>query len=137
MKTLFDQTTIKHLDLPNRFIRSATWEGLASTDGAVTLVLIEAMVELAKGGVGLIITGHSYVRTDGQAGPNQLGAYSDSLIPALKEMTEAVHAAGGRQNHNAISACRKICLGAINRADSLGCFPCKRFIEYIRQGNDD
>jgi len=96
MKTLFDQTTIKHLDLPNRFIRSATWEGLASTDGAVTPALFEAMVELAKGGVGLIITGHSYVRTDGQAGPNQLGAYSDSLIPGLKEMTEAVHSAGGR-----------------------------------------
>ncbi|MDO0825991.1 NADH:flavin oxidoreductase [Desulfosporosinus nitroreducens] len=96
MKTLFDQTTIKHLDLPNRFVRSATWEGLASTDGGVTSELIEAMVELAKGGVGLIITGHSYVRRDGQAGPNQLGIYSDSLIPGLKDMTKAVHAAGGR-----------------------------------------
>ncbi|EGW36872.1 NADH:flavin oxidoreductase [Desulfosporosinus sp. OT] len=96
MKTLFDQTTIKQLDFPNRFIRSATWEGLASTDGAVTPALIEAMVQLAKGGVGLIITGHSFVRTDGQAGPNQLGVYSDRLIPGLKEMTEAVHAAGGR-----------------------------------------
>ncbi|MDD4681160.1 MAG: NADH:flavin oxidoreductase [Clostridia bacterium] len=95
MKTLFDQTTIKHLEISNRFIRSATWEGLASTNGAVTPALIDAMVALAKGGVGLIITGHSYVRTDGQAGPNQLGAYSDSLIPGLKEMTEVVHAAAG------------------------------------------
>ncbi|MCO1603137.1 oxidoreductase [Desulfosporosinus nitroreducens] len=126
MKTLFDQTTIKHLDLSNRFIRSATWEGLASTDGGVTTELIEAMVELAKGGVGLIITGHSYVRRDGQAGPNQLGIYSDSLIPGLKEMTK-----GGsccrRQNYYAVSPCRKICFAAINRADSLGCFPCERF----------
>ncbi|SDG54646.1 NADH:flavin oxidoreductase [Desulfosporosinus hippei] len=96
MKTLFEQTTIKQLNLSNRFIRSATWEGLASTEGGVTSELIEVMVELAKGGVGLIITGHSYVSRDGQAGPNQLGAYSDSLIPGLKEMTEAVHAAGGR-----------------------------------------
>lgn len=96
MKTLFDQTTIKHLKLSNRFIRSATWEGLANDDGAVTPALIETMVALASGGVGLIITGHAYVRAEGQAGPNQLGAYSDRFIPGLKEMTDAVHAVDGR-----------------------------------------
>ncbi len=96
MKTLFDLTTINHLELSNRFIRSATWEALASFDGAVTPALIESTVALARGGVGLIITGHAYVRREGQAGPNQLGAYSDNLIPGLKEMTEAVHAAGGK-----------------------------------------
>ncbi|MDD4767981.1 MAG: hypothetical protein PHF87_10480 [Desulfotomaculaceae bacterium] len=77
-------------------MRSATWEALASIDGAVTPALIESTAALARGGVGLIITGHSYVRREGQAGPNQLGAYGDSLIPGLKEMTEAVHLAGGK-----------------------------------------
>jgi 2,4-dienoyl-CoA reductase-like NADH-dependent reductase (Old Yellow Enzyme family) len=96
MKTLFDQTTIKNLVISNRFVRSATFEGIASAEGAVTPALHDLMVSLASGGTGLIITGHAYVRTDGQASAKQLGVYSDGLIPGLEKMTEAVHAAGGR-----------------------------------------
>jgi len=29
MANLFENTTIKNLDLRNRFVRSATWEGMA------------------------------------------------------------------------------------------------------------
>ncbi|MBP1762740.1 MAG: NADH:flavin oxidoreductase [Firmicutes bacterium] len=96
MKTLFDQTTIKNLVIPNRFVRSATFEGIASAEGAVTPALNDLMASLASGGTGLIISGHTYVRTDGQVSAKQLGVYSDGLIPGLKKMTEAVHAASGR-----------------------------------------
>lgn len=82
------------MKLSNRFVRSATWEGLAGTDGSVTPELIDVMVALAQGGVGLIISGHAYVQPEGQAGPWQLGVYSDN--PGLKKMAEAVHSAGGR-----------------------------------------
>jgi 2,4-dienoyl-CoA reductase-like NADH-dependent reductase (Old Yellow Enzyme family) len=54
------------------------------------------MEDLALGGVGLIITGHANVVVQGQAGPWQLGIYSDDHISGLKTMTHAVHSAEGR-----------------------------------------
>lgn len=96
MPKLFEPTEIQDLLLPNRFIRSATWEGLAGKDGACTPALVNLMVEIARGGVGLIITGHTYVSSVGQATPRQLGIHNDSLIEDLKEMTDAVHREGGR-----------------------------------------
>ena len=33
---LFERTTINTMELENRFVRSATWEGLATDDGAAT-----------------------------------------------------------------------------------------------------
>jgi 2,4-dienoyl-CoA reductase-like NADH-dependent reductase (Old Yellow Enzyme family) len=93
---LFESTRIKDLVLPNRFVRSATWEGLAGEDGSVTPGLIDMMSRLARGGVGLIISGHAYVSREGQAGPWQLGVHSDVLIDGLTKMADAVHAEGGR-----------------------------------------
>jgi 2,4-dienoyl-CoA reductase-like NADH-dependent reductase (Old Yellow Enzyme family) len=71
-------------------------EGMASPGGAVTLKLIETMAALAEGGVGLIITGHAYVRTDGQANPGQIGIYSDDLLDGLRKLTSSVHEKGGK-----------------------------------------
>ncbi|MCG8402836.1 MAG: NADH:flavin oxidoreductase [Firmicutes bacterium] len=96
MSKMFEQTAINSLVLSNRFVRSATWEGMATGDGAVTPMLTKAMVDLVKGGVGLIISSHAYVRPEGQAGPWQLGIYNDALIPGLREMTKAVHECGGK-----------------------------------------
>ena len=94
MNNLFDTTTIANLTLPNRFIRSATWEGMADKDGTATEHLAETLAELARGEVGMIITGHAFVSREGQAGPFQLGVYSSELLPGLQRMTEAVHDAG-------------------------------------------
>jgi 2,4-dienoyl-CoA reductase-like NADH-dependent reductase (Old Yellow Enzyme family) len=96
MSRLFEQTEINGMELRNRFVRSATWEGMATEDGAVTPKLVDILVRLARGGVGLIITGHAYIRPEGQAGPWQLGIYTDDLIDGLREMTGAVHDSGGR-----------------------------------------
>jgi len=96
MSKLFESTTINGMNLPNRFIRSATWEGLATTDGTVTPRLIKKYSDLAKGGMGLIISSHTYVSKAGQASPWQLGIYKDELIPGLKELTSAVHKNGGK-----------------------------------------
>ncbi|HFQ80641.1 MAG TPA: NADH:flavin oxidoreductase [Desulfobacterales bacterium] len=96
MSELFESTSIAGMNLPNRFIRSATWEGLAAPDGAVTARLIDRMVELARGGVGLIISSHTYISQEGQATPWQLGVYKDELVPGLKELTTEVHANGGK-----------------------------------------
>ena len=96
MNKLFEESNIKNMTLPNRFVRSATWEGMASDDGAVTPKLIATMADLAKGGVGLIISSHAYVSPEGQAGAWQLGIYKDDLMAGLEEMSAAVHAAGGK-----------------------------------------
>ena len=91
MSIMFEPSEINGLKLENRFVRSATWEGLATEDGAATQKLIDLMADLARGGVGLIISGHSYVQKVGQASFAQLGIHKDDLIPGLKQITEAVH----------------------------------------------
>jgi len=96
MSKLFEKTKINGLTLENRFVRSATWEGMAADDGAVTPKLTETMVNLAIGGVGLIITGHAYVEKRGQAGQWQLGICGDGHTGGLTEMVDAVHGAGGK-----------------------------------------
>lgn len=96
MSKLFENSKINGMLLANRFVRSATWEGMATKEGAVTPKLISTMEDLARGGVGLIITGHSFVTPEGQAGPWQLGSYKDELISGLREMTSAVHECGGK-----------------------------------------
>jgi 2,4-dienoyl-CoA reductase-like NADH-dependent reductase (Old Yellow Enzyme family) len=92
----FEGTRIRSLTLPNRFVRSATWEGLAGDDGSVTPALAARMAELARGGVGLIISGHAFVSREGQAGLKQLGIYGEELAAGLAGMALAVHEAGGR-----------------------------------------
>jgi 2,4-dienoyl-CoA reductase-like NADH-dependent reductase (Old Yellow Enzyme family) len=96
MTQLFEPTTINGMTLDNRFVRSATWEGMAGDDGSATPALTRTMTDLANGGVGLIISGHAYVVKDGQAGPWQLGMHDDGLVPGLLNMTDAVHDAGGK-----------------------------------------
>lgn len=95
MNKLFEPGIINGMKLANRFVRSATWEGMAADDGSVTPKLTKTMVDLAQGGVGLIISGHAYILQEGQAGPWQLGIYKDQLINGLKTMANEVHEAGG------------------------------------------
>jgi len=96
MSKLFDSTSLNSMILANRTVRSATWEGLAGEDGSSTNKLIDLLAELARGGIGLIITSHAYVSLEGQAGPWQLGIYSDRFIPGLVEMTSSIRTMGGK-----------------------------------------
>ena len=96
MSKLFETATIKGMTLRNRFVRSATWEAMATPDGEITPRLVDMIAALAKGGVGLIISSHAYIRPEGQAGPLQLGAYKDELIPGLRQMAAAAHDHGAR-----------------------------------------
>ncbi|MGB6066249.1 MAG: NADH:flavin oxidoreductase [Desulfomonilaceae bacterium] len=96
MSKLFEPSSINGIELSNRFVRSATWEGMATDDGAVTPKLIETLMALARGGVGLIMTSHAYVLPEGQAGPWQLGIYKDEFVEGLRGMTRAVHDSGAK-----------------------------------------
>jgi 2,4-dienoyl-CoA reductase-like NADH-dependent reductase (Old Yellow Enzyme family) len=96
MNKLFDKTKINQMELKNRFVRSATWEGLANPDGSFSGKIADMMLELAKGQVGLIITSHAYINKNGQAGIRQLGIYSDQLISSYIKIVEKVHREGSK-----------------------------------------
>jgi 2,4-dienoyl-CoA reductase-like NADH-dependent reductase (Old Yellow Enzyme family) len=96
MAVLFEATRIGSLSMANRFVRSATWEGLADDHGAVTPRLIDMVCKLASGGVGLIITGHAFVSPEGRALKLQTAIYSDDFLPGLSQMAASVHDLGGK-----------------------------------------
>jgi len=96
MPSLFDEGCIGSVMLQNRFIRSATLEGMAGERGECTESLIELYRDLSQGGAGLLITGHIFVSEEGRATPHQLGLYDESLIPGFCSLTEVVHQYGGK-----------------------------------------
>jgi 2,4-dienoyl-CoA reductase-like NADH-dependent reductase (Old Yellow Enzyme family) len=92
---LFEPIKIKNIELQNRVIRSATWDGTADETGGVTDRSISRYRELGSGGIGLIVTGYAFVSHPlGQANPNQYGIYSDALIPGWKRLVKAVREGG-------------------------------------------
>ena len=93
---LFKPYRIGSLELQNRFVRSATWDGTADESGAVTDASIDIYDRLGRGGVGLIVTGFAFVTPLGQAMPGQYGAHSDDMIPALSKLVQAAHSGGAK-----------------------------------------
>lgn len=91
MKDLFKPTRLGGMKLKNRFIRSATYDGLADDRGHMTADLFKVYEDLAKGGVGTIITGLTYVTDLEQPYPGQMGIYDDSFIDEYKSLTAMSH----------------------------------------------
>jgi len=92
---LFEPTKIKNMELRNRFIRSATYDGCAD-NGYVTKKQIDLYANLADGGVGLIITGITYVHNNGQISKFQNSISNDEFISGFKRLTSAVHDRGAK-----------------------------------------
>jgi 2,4-dienoyl-CoA reductase-like NADH-dependent reductase (Old Yellow Enzyme family) len=96
MRNVFDKTVINCMTLPNRLVRSATWEGMCESDGRPTAKLAECYANLARGGVGLIISGYAFIRPDGKQYPGQMGIYTDAFSTEMKALSSAVHNQGGK-----------------------------------------
>lgn len=96
MNSLFDQTTINGMMLQNRLVRSATWEGMCDADGRPGEKLISLYSGLARGGVGLIITGYTFVSPEGKQLPGKMGIHKDEFAGVMRKMTDAVHDEGGK-----------------------------------------
>lgn len=96
MATMFEETTINGMTLANRFVRSATWEGLADEVGRPTKKLVELYRGLARGGVGLLVSGFAFVRADGRSMPLMMGIHTDEFAVEYIELIDAVHQAGGK-----------------------------------------
>ncbi|KZL93603.1 NADH:flavin oxidoreductase [Clostridium magnum] len=96
MKTLFEETKLGNITIPNRFIRSATWENMATEEGHITEELYRIYEELAKGDVGLIITGYANIVKEEKPNPGMMGIYNDSFINEYKQLTNLVHSYGSK-----------------------------------------
>lgn len=96
MATLFENSEINGMFLKNRLVRSATWEGMCAEDGRPTDKLTACYRQLARGGVGLIISSFAFVRPDGKQLPGKMGIQTDASAEAFQTLTAAVHDAGGQ-----------------------------------------
>ena len=96
MSKLFEKTTINGMTLNNRLVRSATWEGMCDQDGRPTAKLTDFYTKLAEGGVGLIISGYTFVRPEGKQLPGKMGIHTDDFAADMQKITKAVHDAGGK-----------------------------------------
>jgi 2,4-dienoyl-CoA reductase-like NADH-dependent reductase (Old Yellow Enzyme family) len=96
MAKIFETTHIGGIELKNRLVRSATWEGLASADGKVTPALVRIHEDLVDGGVGLIISSYMYMQGIGKQNAGQIGVHSDEMMSGLAELAQVVHDRDGK-----------------------------------------
>ncbi len=91
MSILFEPSRIKNMEIKNRLVRSATYDGLAETNGHVSDRQIELFSNLAAGGVGLIITGITYVHQSGQISPFMNSIADDACMVSFQKIAHVAH----------------------------------------------
>jgi 2,4-dienoyl-CoA reductase-like NADH-dependent reductase (Old Yellow Enzyme family) len=96
MSKLFEPFKIGTMEIRNRFMRSATTSYWSDEDGIVRPVIIRLYNNLAKGGVGLIVKGHTYVMDSGKGHVGMAGISDVHHVPKLQELTDTVHKHGGK-----------------------------------------
>ena len=96
MSILFTPINLGDVQIKNRFMHSATYEGMALETGEVSDKLVKRYHNLAKGEAGLIIPGYMFVHPLGRSYKYQTGIHSDDMIPGLRKVVEAVHQEGGK-----------------------------------------
>lgn len=87
---VFTPASIGQLQIKNRLVRSATYENAATSRGDVSEFIVELYRNLAKGGVGLIITGIAGIYSKALSPHFVVRADNDSFIPSLKKIPQAV-----------------------------------------------
>lgn len=93
---LFTPIRLGNMEVPNRFVRSATHEWMAEPDGTPTDRIGDMYEELARNEVGLIITGYAYVNPNGKSDNLQQGIYDDKFIEPYRKIVSRVHEHGSR-----------------------------------------
>ena len=90
--TAFEPARLGPLQLRNRIIKAATFEGVMPR-GAVTDELIRFHTEVARGGAAMTTVAYCAVSPGGRVNRNTLVLHRD-LLPDLRRLTDAVHAEG-------------------------------------------
>ncbi len=96
MASPFEPFALGTLTLPNRIVRAACGERRADREGRVGHDLLAYVDALARGGSGLIILGHGYVRRDGRLTDNETGLDRDDQVPRLQLVAQQIQRAGAR-----------------------------------------
>ncbi len=91
---LFEPGKIGKMGIKNRTIFPPMVPLYADKDGLVTQIQIDYYAERAKGGCGLIIIESGYPRAGGY--PGRISLDNDRVIPNLRQLVDAVHAAGAK-----------------------------------------
>jgi 2,4-dienoyl-CoA reductase-like NADH-dependent reductase (Old Yellow Enzyme family) len=85
----FNPIQLRGLHLKNRFIKSATYEGMCR-DGQPTEQLIDFHTQIAKGGVAMTTVAYGAVNSIGRTHGDQM-FIREELLPSLKKLTASVH----------------------------------------------
>lgn len=117
----FDPITIDGIRIRNRFMRSATWDGTATDAGEVTDASVKIFEGVARGGVGLIVTGYAYVSEQGKAAVGQYGVSEDRHIGGLQRLVKAAHDHGAKIALQIAHA--GIAVGSLRRRDLVALAP--------------
>ena len=137
---LLSELSLPNIVLPNRIVRSATYEGWGEADGTPRPELGQVYSELAAGGVGTIITGFVFTSQEGRAmHPGQCGIHRDEMVTPWRGIVEGVRSShpetklimqiahAGRQTRGCVTGTRVV--GASSRR-------CTYFKETPRVLND-
>src|SRR5512138_1868833 len=93
MQKAFTPIQLRQLALRNRFIKTATNEGMWS-DGLPSQQLIDHHARIARGGVALTTVAYGAVNPDGRTNEWQM-VMRPEVVPGLKRLTDEVHRHGG------------------------------------------
>jgi 2,4-dienoyl-CoA reductase-like NADH-dependent reductase (Old Yellow Enzyme family) len=94
---VFEPAMIGTVELKNRILRSATFEGMCDRDGNPGAAYAGLYARLSAQGLGALITGFAYFSQDGKAmQPGQAGIDADGKVAAFSRVTQVVHENGCR-----------------------------------------
>jgi 2,4-dienoyl-CoA reductase-like NADH-dependent reductase (Old Yellow Enzyme family) len=93
LNTAFSPFSIRKLKLKNRFIKSATYEGL-SEKGRISDKLVEFHSRMAQGEVGLTTVAYGAVNAEARTHQDQM-IMERGTIEQFRKLTSAVHQKGG------------------------------------------
>src|SRR5258708_12053246 len=96
VEALFEPCRIGQVAIGNRFVRAGTSEGMVDRRNLASGDLALLLGELARLGVGMIITGHMFVDRRGQYDDDQTAIDTDEAIGPLESVAAAVHRHGGK-----------------------------------------
>jgi len=94
MACLFDPLQLGALTLPNRIVMAPLTRARSNRDGIPNALMAEYYAQRAS--AGLIITEATGISREGLGWPNAPGLWNDAQVEGWKQVTSAVHEAGGR-----------------------------------------
>ncbi len=86
----FVPTTLGRLTLKNRFIRSATWDGMGFNDGSFSPAQVELFRNLSLGGAGLLTSGFIAITPQGRRNREQNMLCENQHVQSLRKIVEVV-----------------------------------------------